>query len=158
MNVPTLEKQDKKSSLVVMPLAWVHSRVATCWSPAAPRALLSWLCWGLSVLDPHDLVRTQSFLSLPLLLPLLYFHVDGSGWGSLHKQRFPACSLPWVRASKLCHSSPTSALGGEEGPVSRCLWRCWERGVARQVVRGADWNYWTEKYLQNFLTGQITVF
>ena len=30
MNVPTLEKQDEKSCLVVMPLAWVHSRVATC--------------------------------------------------------------------------------------------------------------------------------
>ena len=64
MNVPTLEKQDKKSSLVVMPLAWVHSRVATCWSPAAPRALLSWLCWGLPVPDPHDLVVIHPILSL----------------------------------------------------------------------------------------------
>ena len=35
MCVPILEKQDYKSGLVVMPSAWVHSRVATLWSPAA---------------------------------------------------------------------------------------------------------------------------
>ena len=35
MCVPILEKQDYKSGLVVMPSAWVHSRVATWWSPAA---------------------------------------------------------------------------------------------------------------------------
>ena len=156
MNVPTLEKQDEKSCLVVMPLAWVHSRVATCWNPAAPRALLPWLCWGLPVLDPHGLVRLHIYPITPLHLPLLYLHVDGSGWDSLHMQRFPACSLPWVRASKLCHSSPTSALGGDDGPVSRVLWRCWERGVARQVARGADKTNWTEEHLQNFLTGLNT--
>ena len=36
MCVPILEKQDYKSGLVVMPLAGVHSMVATMWSRAAP--------------------------------------------------------------------------------------------------------------------------
>ena len=92
MRVPTLEYQDQAPGLVMLPMAWVHRGVAV--SGSLLHSELSSLGYaGVGLLpDPHARVRLPTFPILPLLLPLLYPHVDVSGWDSLHQQHFPICS------------------------------------------------------------------
>ena len=92
MRVPTLEYQDQVPGLDVLPMARVHRGVAGPGSPL--HSELSSLGYaGVGLLpDPHARVRLPTFPILPLPLPLLYPHMDGSGWDSLHMQHFPICS------------------------------------------------------------------
>ena len=90
--VPTLEHQEELPGLDVMPLARVHRGVAGLGSPL--HSELSSLGYaGVCLLpDPHARVWLPTFPILHLHLPLLYPHVDVSGWDSLHLQHFPICS------------------------------------------------------------------
>ena len=103
--------------MVVLPLAWVHREVAVPGSSLRPE--LSSLGYaGVGMLpDPHAPFRLHPFPVLPLHLPLLCLHMDGSGWGSLHMQHFPI--RRWLVSVPASSATPLPLLpwAGGDGPV-----------------------------------------